>query len=217
MKDYDAGKPGEDFYEHIVAPVDFHGQTLEDLRGRCIEGDFAVGEMNKYIVEVKSDHVCFRNQRPTGNLPIEIKNTANSDGEGWFTHCKADNVAEIVFVCFDGDESGEPVCSIRIPFDLLEPYVTAKLKDDSYRQEHYRKAYSRDGKPAYNLCVPLKELYKHCGATIATARTESPELRRYAQAALEAMGIDGTLGKYGHISFSEDERIGALPPQHGKT
>lgn len=210
-KNYKSGKPAEDFFKHCIAPVDYPQQPIEDLRGNHIEGDFSIGRVHKNIIEVKGDHVCFRNKRPTGRLPIEIKNTANRDGEGWFTHCQADSVEEIVFICYDGENKAEPVCSIRIPFMLLEAYVTAKLEDTSYRARAYRRATDKDGNSSYNLCVSLKELYAHCRATVVTARAKCPELREIAQAALEKMGISGTVGQYAHISFSEDDKIGGLP------
>lgn len=214
MKNYNAGKPGEDFYRHIVSPMDFPRHKITDTRMNKKEGDFSIG--TRYSIEVKGDHRCFKGDRPTGNLPIEIKNESNGDGEGWFYHCQLNGISEIVFVCYDEKGVCEPVCSIRIPFITLEEYVLAKLNDADYKEKHYRSCQSWNEEKkiyekTYNLCIPLRELYSECGATVATARIRSPEIAQLLQEALEANGISGKVGEYGHVSFSEDDRIGGLP------
>ena len=209
MKNYSAGEPGENFFKHIVAPVDFPEKQLNDLRGNHKEGDFSIGGNSPYVIEVKGDYVCLRNNRPTGRIPIEIKNKANKDGEGWFTHCRRENVGELNFVCYDGENKVDPVCSIRVPFGLLEAYVNEKLNDASYMQKHYFS--TKEEHPASNLCIPSTELYEHCGATLSTARAKNPELQKVAQEYLDEMGIPGTLGEYVHFSFLEDDRMGGLP------
>ncbi len=211
-KDYSAGEPAENFYKHIVASVDFPGKQIVDLRGNHTEGDFSVGRNSPYVIEVKGDYISFKSGKPSGRLPIEIKNADNGDGEGWFTHCRMQNVEELDFVCYDGENKDDPVCSIRIPFGLLEIYVNEKLNDAFYVRNHYFSTKSE--KPAQNLCIPLQELYEHCGATLSTARAKNPEIQKVAQAYLDEMGISGTLGEYVHFSFSEDDRIGGLPKQN---
>ena len=211
-KDYSAGEPAENFYKYIVSKADFPGEQIIDLRGNHTEGDFSVDVNTPYIIEVKGDYISFNSGKPSGRLPIEIKNADNRDGEGWFTHCRLGNVEELNFVCYDGENKVDPVCSIRVPFGLLEAYVTEKLNDASYRRSHYFS--TKAEKPAQNLCIPLRELYEHCGATLSTARTKNPELQKLAQAALDKMGIAGTVGEYAHVSFSEADRIGGLPKQN---
>lgn len=208
-KNYSAGNGAENFWKSIVAPVDFPGKQINDLRGNCTEGDFSISWNSPYVIEVKGDYICFKSGKPSGRLPIEIKNTANKDGEGWFTHCRLNDVDELIFICYDGKNKVDPVCSIRVSFGLLEDYVGRKLKDVPYMQRYYLR--TKGDNPAYNLCVPLKELYEHCGATIATARAKDPELQALAQAALDGMGIPGTVGEHVHFSFSENERIGGCP------
>ena len=216
MKNYNAGKAGEDFYSHIVAPMDFPRHKIEDARKDKKEGDFFTGKNYRYYIEVKGDHRCFKGDKPTGNLPIEIKNESNGDGEGWFYHCQLNGISEIVFVCYDEKDVREPVCSIRIPFITLEEYVLAKLNDADYKEKHYRSCQSwneekRRYDKTYILCIPLREMYSECGATVATARIHSPEIAQLLQEALETKGISGKVGEHGHVSFSEDDRIGGLP------
>ena len=146
-KDYSAGKPSENFFEHIIAPVDFPGKQIIDLRGNHMEGDFSITLSNPYLIEVKGDYISFKSGKPSGRLPIEIKNADNKDGEGWFTHCRLGNVEELNFVCYDGTNKVDPICSIRVPFGLLEPYVNEKLKDASYMRRHYFP--TKTEKPAY--------------------------------------------------------------------
>ena len=121
-KNYESGKTAEEFYRQIIAPADFN-KPLNDERENHIEGDFSIGTVRKYIIEVKGDHVCFRGRNPTGNLPIEIKNTANANGEGWFTHCGMDGM-NVWRYCLD--EEGRRV---------LEEWRTIKARQAAARKE----------------------------------------------------------------------------------
>lgn len=169
-KDYTTGTPAEEFYKTVIAPNDFKGPII-DNRAKHIEGDFSFGSKYMYTVEVKGDYVTFREGRPTGNIPIELSNNANSDGQGWFFHCREDNVDEIIFSCFDEYRERGPLLSIRIPFPLLEPFVIEKLKDHSYKERHEKIARDcRTGAESVNLCIPLDELARECGATVASLR-----------------------------------------------
>lgn len=115
--------------------------------------------------------MTFREGRPTGNIPIELSNNANSDGQGWFFHCREDNVDEILFCCFDEHRDRGPLLTIRIPFVPLETFVTAKLNDRLYKEQHEKIARDyRTGAESVNLCIPLDELAQECGATVASLR-----------------------------------------------
>ena len=169
-KDYSAGTPTEEFYKTVIAPGEFKGPII-DNREKHIEGDFSFSKKYTYTVEVKGDYVAFRKERPTGNIPIELSNTANSDGKGWFFHCQTDNVDEIIFSCFDENRDRGPLLSIRIPFPSLERFITEKLQDKSYRLKHERMASDyKTGTSSMNLCIPLEELATECGATVASIR-----------------------------------------------
>ena len=169
-KNYDAGIPAEEFFKHVIAPHDFKNPLI-DNREKHIEGDFSFGSKYIYTVEVKGDYVAFREGRPTGNIPIEISNEANADGKGWFYHCQEDNVHEIVFCCFDEHRERGPLLSIRIPFVLLELFVTAKLDDSVYKARHEKIARDfKTGTSSVNLCISLAELANECGATVASLR-----------------------------------------------
>lgn len=169
-KNYTTGTPAEEFYKTVIAPNDFKGPII-DNRAKHIEGDFSFGSKYMYTVEVKGDYVAFREGRPTGNTPIELSNNANSDGQGWFFHCREDNVDEILFCCFDEHRDRGPLLTIRIPFVPLETFVTAKMNDHLYKERHEKIARDyRTGAESVNLCIPLDELARECGATVASLR-----------------------------------------------
>ena len=169
-KDYTTGTPAEEFYRTVIAPNDFKGPII-DNRAKHIEGDFSFGSKYMYTVEVKGDYVAFREGRSTGNIPIELSNNANSDGKGWFFHCREDNVDEILFCCFDEHRDRGPLLTIRIPFVPLETFVTAKLNDRLYKERHEKIARDyRTGAESVNLCIPLDELARECGATVTSLR-----------------------------------------------
>lgn len=151
------GRRGEwDFITRFYTSVtDF--ADIGDRRDECREGEFPwMDEFeNERFAEVKADYRAWK----TKNIPIEIYNTANGDGKGWFTHCQYGGVTELVFIFYkpidteEGKREWIPWRVISFDFKALVPFVEQKLQAGA----RLVTAYDDEDKSEL-LCIPVKEV-----------------------------------------------------------
>lgn len=154
MDIYKNGEAGEMAYlrRYSFPLFGLDGLRQTDERDRHREGEFRLP--NGELVEVKSDKSCFREERPTGNLAVEIEHNRDKDGYGWYQHCGGNGVAHLVYICYRDKECSRPCFALYIPFEDLADIVET-LGDE------YRTYTVRDGKHTSKiLCIPWKDFYR---------------------------------------------------------
>ena len=172
------GAKGEAFFrDHLAYPFFFDDMSMRDLRltprkfnesiVQCnIEGDFKL--YDDTVIEIKSLNGSFN------NVMIEYARGQNKDRQGWYQHCKDNNIGFIVWNRYRSPADDYPAYSIQVCFPALSAYFDRNMLDPSWRKLHKSVALRQldsYGRPDlfHNMLIDCTELINNAGCVMRIA------------------------------------------------
>ena len=168
------GEKGEEFFKNLGAWGLFMLPPMEDNRGNHWEGDFTMHDGS--VVEIKTDYRCLSTEcnkdgKPlkTGRIPIEMqrrKKGASEWKDGWYWHCKRNDVSYLLFYLYRNEAVEQPFMGILIEMKSLVEFISRVREDKQYAEQvGLRTAQAVDwvnGDSTRLYTFPIEAIRAHC-------------------------------------------------------